>query len=198
MLELNPSTNDSAWLQSVVSLTDDYEARAVEQFMDRLIRLAQSKLPDRLNRRVDPEDIVQSVFSSFFHRNQNQQFDIGSSNDLWRLLAAMTYRKTMKAIEYHSRRRRDFTREADHAQRSGQAPAPIQSDDPTASAIVVMTELLEQILERMPEEHQQILRLRLEDHSIDEIAKQVCVSTRTVNRALQSARYVAMELVEQK
>lgn len=196
-ISLNQSSSrDSEWIQSVIAMADGYEVQAVEQFMDRMIRLAQSKLPARLNRRVDAEDIVQSVFMSFFHRNKTQKFDIGSSNDLWRLLAAMTYRKTMTAIEFHSRQRRDYARESENTKKSSHLPLKIKSDDPTASAIAVMVELLDQILEQLPNEHQRILQLRLEDYSIDEIADKAQVSTRTVNRALKSARQIALELVE--
>ncbi len=190
------SSSDSVWLESVVSLSDDAEADTVSRFMDRLIRLAQTRLPPRLNRRVDAEDIVQSVFSSFFHRHRNQQFDIGDSVDLWRLLAAMTYRKTLKAIQYHGRNRRDFTRESDSPADLPNA-SPALSDDPTASALLVMAELLDQILAQLPEEHQQILQLRLENYSIDEIADRAEVSTRTVNRALKSVRQIAAELAGQ-
>lgn len=194
---LKPSPDDSAWLKSVVSLTDGYEAQIVEQFTQRLIRLAQSRLPQRLIRRCDAEDIVQSVFHSFFQRNEDQQFDIHHSNDLWRLLAAMTYKKTMQAIEFHSRQRRDYGREQDAQQSTKNSAMQNPIDDPTASAIAMMAELLDKILVQLPVQHQEILRLRLLDHSIDEIAEQIRVSSRTVDRALKASRQIAERLMMQ-
>ena len=192
---LKPSPDDSAWLKRVVGLTDGYEAQVVEQFTQRLIRLAQSKLPQRLIRRCDAEDIVQSVFHSFFQRNEDQQFDIRHSNDLWRLLAAMTYKKTIQAIEFHSRQRRDYGREQEAQQSARNSAMQNPIDDPTASAIAMMAELLDKILIQLPSQHQEILRLRLLDYSIDEIADEVQVSSRTVDRALMASRQVAERLM---
>ncbi len=136
------SVNDSEWLQNVSGLSNDYEARVVEQFTERLIRLAKSKLPVRLVRRCDPEDIVQSVFHSFFQRNQDRRFDIQDANDLWRLLAAMTYKKSMQAIEYHSRKRRDYGRELHADNGISTAESQDAHDDASVSTIAMMAELL--------------------------------------------------------
>ncbi len=186
--------NESDWLRCVVAQTDGYEAEAVQRFTNRLIRLAQSRLPHRLNRRVDPEDIVQSVFNSFFQRNRNGQFEFKTSNDLWRLLAAMTYHKVMATVEFHGRQRRNFTREV--GAQASTDPLTLNEDRAAnVSAIAIMAELLEQILDQLPPVHQHILQLRLEDYSIAEIADRVEVSTRTVNRALKNARSVAERIV---
>ncbi len=58
-----------------------------------------------------------------------------------------------------------------------------------------MMELLEGILEQIPETHQRIVRLRLDGHSIDEIAATVGVTSRTVDRALSLVRKVASEMM---
>ncbi len=183
--------NESIWLESVVQLHDGYEVDAVARFTDRLLRLASSRLPNRLQQRVDPEDIVQSVFRSFFDRNSRGRFQFEQSPDVWRLLAAMTYRKVKKTIRHHGQQLRDVRREA-----STPSDFPTAQDDaPTASSWVVMMELLEGILEQIPETHQRIVRLRLDGHSIDEIAATVGVTSRTVDRALSLVRKVASEMM---
>ena len=55
-------TEESVWLDNIIHRRNGYEAAAVDEFADRLLRLARSRLPGRLQQRVDPEDIVQSVF----------------------------------------------------------------------------------------------------------------------------------------
>lgn len=133
---------------------------------------------------------------SFFRRNEQGKFKLESENDLWRLLAGMTFIKTNSAIEFHLRQRRAVSREVgSETNHNGSCPqAP--SNDATASAVAVMAELLEQILERLPPEHQQILVMRLENYTIEEIADRVSVSTRTVQRAIKAARSIAAKLLD--
>ena len=42
--------------------------------------------------KVDPEDVVQSAFRSFFTRQAAGQFDVASWDDLWGLLVVITVR----------------------------------------------------------------------------------------------------------
>lgn len=49
---------ETIWLERVIELRDGYEPDAVDRFTDRLVRLAGSRSPNRLQRRVDAEDIV--------------------------------------------------------------------------------------------------------------------------------------------
>ena len=53
-------------------------------------------------------------------------------------------------------------------------------------------------MSRIPEKHREILRLRMDEYSIDEISEAVGVSSRTVDRALALVREVATELLEEK
>lgn len=185
-------TQDSIWLERVTQQRDGYEVEAVQRFADRLIRLAQSRLPTRLQQRVDPEDIVQSVFRSFFTRNTDGCFEFHEIPDVWKLLSAITFRKVQKSIRYHQRQQRDIQREVPVSE-----SAPITGDDATASALVVMMDLLDCILERIPTKHREILQLRMENYSIDEIAERAGVSTRTVNRAIELVRQVATNIIEE-
>jgi RNA polymerase sigma-70 factor (ECF subfamily) len=185
--------DDENFLEHIVQLRDGYDVEAVERFSDRLIRLAKSRLPDRLQRRVDPEDIVQSVFRSFFARHESGKFEFDQAPDVWRLLAAITYHKVQHSIRRHHRQQRDFKREV---ALDGQIEK-MQDIAPTASSIVMMMEFLDQILNELPVSHREIVRLRMEGHSIAEIAKLRKVSTRTVLRALKLVRTVASEIDKQ-
>ena len=56
------------------------------RYANRLIGLARSRLSRKLARRVDPEDVVQSVYRSFFHDVRDGRYDLQRGGDLWRLL----------------------------------------------------------------------------------------------------------------
>lgn len=186
--------NESGWLRRVVDGQDGFETLAVSRFSERLLKLASAKMSPRLARRLDAEDIVQSVFESFFRRHRDQQFEFENVNDVWRLLAAMTYRKTVQAARHHTRQQRDINREKNEGPNHLLECEPPNSDVPTASAVVMMQELLDEILRRLPDTHHEMLMLRLEQYSIEEIAGRVQVSTRTVNRTLARVRQVAEDI----
>ena len=52
----------------------DAARRIVDRYIDRLLPLARRHLSQRLASRIDPEDIVQSVFRTFFSRLKEGQF----------------------------------------------------------------------------------------------------------------------------
>ncbi|MEZ6039739.1 MAG: sigma-70 family RNA polymerase sigma factor [Planctomycetaceae bacterium] len=185
-------TEESVWLENIIHRRDGYEATAVDEFADRLLRLARSRLPARIQQRVDPEDIVQSVFKSFFSRHEAGRFRFEQESDVWRLLAAITWKKVQRTIRHHHQQERDVQKEMFVADVSQQKAG----EDPTASSLLLMMELLDQILAQLPEKHREILRLRMEDYSIDEIAEKVGVSSRTVDRALAVVRKLASECIE--
>jgi hypothetical protein len=50
-------------------------APVFQRFAGRLIAPARSRLGDRLRAKVDPDDVVQSVYKSFFLRHANGELD---------------------------------------------------------------------------------------------------------------------------
>ena len=88
-----------------------FEQELVDRYTARLLALARRELPDRVRQRVDPEDLVQSVYRSFFQRLSEGRFSFADSGDLWRLLAAMTFQRVRKAVRFHQQQRRDVRRE---------------------------------------------------------------------------------------
>lgn len=189
---------DSIWLRGVVERQDGFELEAVDRFSERLLQFAQSRLPEPLKRRVDAEDVVQSVFRSFFARHQNGQFQFTDASDVWRLLAAMTWRKLMRTIRHHSQQQRDFHRETPGGSLASQGSIPGHDPEPSPSSVAMMMEFLAGIMEQLPEPHQKILELRLENHSIEEIAERMQISMRTVNRTLKTVREIAYEMADRE
>src|SRR5262245_9503345 len=72
----------------------DAAAREVfERFAGRLVALARGRFNRLLARKVDPEDLVQSAFKSFFVRHRAGKLDVGDWDGLWNLLTLITLRK---------------------------------------------------------------------------------------------------------
>src|SRR5689334_18910678 len=85
---------------------------AFERFTRRLIGLARNQLDARLHHKVDPEDVVQSAYKSFFLRYGEGALAAEGWDGLWGLLTVITLRKCADRVRYHRAECRDISREA--------------------------------------------------------------------------------------
>src|SRR5262245_39777272 len=92
---------------------EEAAAREVfERFAGRLVALSRGRFSHLLARKVDPEDVVQSAFKSFFVRHRAGKLDVGDCDGLWNVLTLITLRKCADRAEYFLADRRDASREA--------------------------------------------------------------------------------------
>ena len=56
-----------------------------DRYVNRLIRLAQTRLKRRYQSKLDPDDVVHSVFRTFYRRCDEGQLSIEDSGSLWAL-----------------------------------------------------------------------------------------------------------------
>jgi len=175
-----------------------FERALVDRFTARLLELARHRLPDRVRSRVDPEDLVQSVYRTFFQRLKDGRFSFVDSGDLWRLLAAMTFHRATKAVRFHQQQRGDVRRERPLAgsDNSPGGSAAIVEPQPGWDDLIALFDALGRLLDRLPEKYREIAVLQLEGHSVDEIARAVWRSRRTVFRALAELEALAARLLE--
>jgi RNA polymerase sigma-70 factor (ECF subfamily) len=169
----------------------DAETEVFQRYAARLIALARTRLDPRLKARVDPEDIVQSVFQSFFVRRDEGKFSFDDSGGLWAILVTMTIRKCHRKWEYHTALQRDVRREtAPPAAREGESTIAFEPPcpEPTLEEAAALSEMLEQLMARLDERGRQVLTLRLQGHTIPQISDQVGRSERTVHRLLDDIR----------
>ena len=73
----------------------------------RIRRLAEQQLGSGLGRRLDPEDIVQSVFRTFFRRTRCGQYDVPEGEELWKLLLIISLNKIRATARHHRSAKRD-------------------------------------------------------------------------------------------
>jgi RNA polymerase sigma factor (sigma-70 family) len=155
--------------------------RLFARYSERLLRLAEQQLSRELAGRLDGEDVVQSALRSFFRRDARGEFQIDSSAQLWRLLVKITLNKARAKARHHKAQVRDVSADipGDEA-----GLAQLSAHDPTPEEATAMIEEIETLLRGLPESHGQVLRMRLEGHSVAEIAANLGVSRQTVYRAL--------------
>ena len=184
-----------SWLDLLESGEPSHERDVVERYSVDLINLARQRLPNMIKGRVDPEDVVQSVYRSFFRRLRNGDFTFEESYDVWRLLVVMTYHKVKNVTKHHRRQKRDAVRDFSYQAASPDATPDLPGPSPQPDDLAVMMDYLQKLLDELPERHHQLVVLRLEGHSIGEIAEQLNVSRRTVLRVLGQVKHLAERMM---
>src|SRR5437868_4811811 len=103
---------------------DDEAARQLFEFYaEQLLQIARWRINARLASRFDAEDIVQSVFRSFFGRLRTGHFQLQDKDDVCKLLVRITLHKTLKQISFHTAEKRDHRQEA--TQKQDDSPQPL-------------------------------------------------------------------------
>jgi RNA polymerase sigma-70 factor (ECF subfamily) len=160
------------------------------RYADRLVTLARSKLPARLFRRVDAEDVVQSVYRSFFAGARDGQYDPRQGGDLWRLLVAITLHKLYQQVRRNTAGKRDVQREHGFAASTDldSLTDRVLAHEPSPIEAVALTDQLEMVMRRLEPQHRRILELRLQGYNLHEIAAQTRRCERTVRRVLDGIK----------
>jgi RNA polymerase sigma-70 factor (ECF subfamily) len=175
---------------------DAAAAEVFQRFARRLILLARSKLERALQPKVDPEDILQSVFRSFFGRHAAGQFDVSSWDSLWSLLTVITIRKCANKGQHFRRGRRNVQREVTAQPTADESLAALEglSREPTPDEAAELTDTVEQVMRRLDEREREILALSLQGMNVRDISGQIGYAERTVRRSLEHIKKLLQEL----
>src|SRR5580692_9156029 len=87
--------------------SEDAATQIYLRYAERLRALARSRCSPTLASRVDADDIVQSVFRSFFQAAQLGSLQITTGEDLWRILLGIALNKIRNEHSFHHAAKRD-------------------------------------------------------------------------------------------
>jgi RNA polymerase sigma factor (sigma-70 family) len=160
------------------------------RYAARLIALARSRLSDKLAGRVDPEDIVQSAYRSFFADTRDGHYDLEADGDLWQLLVTITLHKLNDQVKRSTAEKRAVARQQNYGSEDSLIglQARIRADAPSPIEAVALVEQVEQLMARLPAAHRPILERRLQGYTLDEIADEMNCCQRTVIRVLEQIK----------
>jgi len=170
---------------------DQDAAREVfQRFVRKLVALAASQFDAVLRRKVDPEEVVQSAYKSFFLRYGAGKLEVRDWGSLWGLLTMITLRKCFDRAEYHRAQRRDVRREAAaHPGATGTEPWwEAIAREPTPDEAAVLAETVEQLLRGLAEDDRPILEMSLQGYTTQEISEQLGRPERSVRRLRERLR----------
>ena len=149
------------------------------RYAERLVQLAKKQSSEQLAARVDAEDIVQSVFRTFFRRASEGHYQLPHGDELWKLFLVISLNKIRKKSQYHHAMKRDVSR-----------TQSIQdfhsSSDKSPEEVLRIT--VDELVSMLPIEHQGVVRDRIHGYEIQEISVRNRLTRRTTERVLQNFR----------
>ena len=182
--------NGKSWAHQLANGDPEVAAEFWEQYGERLRRLADRYLSSRLQRRVGPDDIVQSACRTFLRRAQQGDFQRSDSESLWRLMCAITVAKARQKARFHHRQKRalDAEQYLDGGSDSERGAREMASREPEPDEAAGFADQLQRLLSEMEEEQQQLVQLKLQNYTNLEIADSLGCSERTVRRILKGVK----------
>jgi RNA polymerase sigma-70 factor (ECF subfamily) len=177
--------SDRSLLRRLQSGQGDASTELYLRYAERLLALASAQRSPDLARVVDAEDIVQSVFRTFFRRASLGHYSVPDGEEIWKLLLVIALNKVRATGAFHRAAKRDVRRTS-----AGQTYDRMVESHPTQDgvALAFLGMVIKELLESLPEAHRRMIELRIEGHEVGDIAVAVQRSKRSVERVLQDFR----------
>ncbi|MBV8231284.1 MAG: sigma-70 family RNA polymerase sigma factor [Planctomycetaceae bacterium] len=180
--------SDPQSFQALIDRVRTGDVQAAEELVRRyeptIRRVARVRLVDpRLRRQLDTMDICQSVLGSFFVRAALGEYDLGSPDQLLRLLAAMTRNKLANQKRHQRAARRDYRR----VEPGGLEAGEVAGRDGPPSRQVAARELLQEAHRRFTPAERRLLDLRDQGREWSTIAAELGGSPEALRKKLARA-----------
>jgi RNA polymerase sigma-70 factor (ECF subfamily) len=187
--------SDHALLEKSREGDQDAATELYFRYAERLNRLVERQCSTELARREGVQDIVQSVFGSFFRGLVQGFYDVPDGDELWRLLLIIALHKIRSKAAYHHAAKRDAHRTINGSAAGSSLESQANSNDTHAAHLELV---LIEILERLPARSRTIVELRINGCDVAEVARYTGRSKRSVERILQETRLTLGQLLAQE
>jgi RNA polymerase sigma factor (sigma-70 family) len=193
------------WIGDLKSGGDGAAQHLWERYFQRLVRLAKNKLHNGRHRRTDEdeEDAALSAFDSFCRGAGRGRFPrLTDRNDLWRLLVVLTVRKAIDQINRQGAAKRGGERKVGEFRPLDGGDDDVGSDpldrllgsEPTPEFAAMVAEERRRLRDALGDASLcQVLDLRLEGYTREEIAVEMGCAVATVKRRLDTIRQIWLE-----
>jgi DNA-directed RNA polymerase specialized sigma24 family protein len=175
----------------------DEAARIIwERFAARLQVLVRRHLDNRIRRREDEHDVLQSVYASFCLGQLEGKATPSSREELWKLLVRITMCKVVNTAHRHRAARRDVRRERSDTQNPHASGSVfprwmlehVDRAQPCAEEKVVVLEEIERLLHGLSDDLRSIVLWKLQGFTNAEIAATIGRTVRSVELKMQLIR----------
>jgi RNA polymerase sigma factor (sigma-70 family) len=168
----------------------DAAERLFRQYVGRLVALARSRLSEKMASRIDPEDVVQSAYRSFFAHARDGEYDVRRGGDLWQLLLSITLHKLHDQVKHHSAQKRAVANDVHFSSEDSlQNLQPhLAAQEPSPVEALALVDEVQSVMRGLLPVHRRILELRLQGHNVSEIAAETGRCPHTVRRVLEQVK----------
>ena len=185
--------SDESLLRRFRSGEEDAATAIYLRYAKRLQALAAKQTGADLSPRFDPEDVVQSVFRSFFRRAAAGYYEVPPGEELWRLLLVLSLHKVRDLAVHHRAQKRDVGKtwpveDADGFRKNQNL------DDQLAYESLRL--VVDGLIHDLPASNREIIELRIDGFEIGDIATKTNRAKRTVERTLQQFRQRLRQLID--
>lgn len=189
---MSKSTNVSHWIYLVKSGDSAAATRIWQHYFDRLVRSVRARMCGQNRAVSDEEDIVLSVFDSFYTAAENGRFpNLSDRDDLWKLLLRMAARKVVDKRRHDLRQRRGGKIRLHSLDQTGDDENVIEAigDEPSPEMVLMMQDSVEQLFSHLGVGQLRDLAVaKLEGYTNAELAQRIGCSERTIERRLNLIR----------
>lgn len=189
---MSQSTNISRWIEQVKAGDSAAANQLWQRYYDRLVGSVRARVLGQNRAVSDEEDIVVSVFDSFYHAAERGRFpDLADRDDLWRLLLRISARKVVDKRRHDQRQRRGGNITLHSLDAAGDDQSVIQAvgKEPSPDMVLIMEESMQQLFSLLGVgQLADLAGAKLEGYSNAELAERFDCSERTIERRLHLIR----------
>lgn len=187
--EMVQELSDKSLLQLFRTGSEDAAAELYGRYAERLDFLASRGLGHDMRSLVGSDDVVQSIFRTFFRRAAEGEYEVPDGSELWSLLVTITLNK-IRALGVHYRRQKRSVSRTLHLEAE---IGEVAGGDDLACHVLQM--VIDELVGTLPESHRRIIQLQIEGWDVGGIAAETQRSRRTVERVLQQFRIQLKEMI---
>lgn len=197
MDEAQQTRSISQWIDGLKRGEDQAAHRLYQLYFHRLVALARTRMADRSRRVADEQDVAASALQSLFVGMEQGRFEqLNHREDLWKLLVTITLRKTV----IHHRKWAADKRGGGQVRGESIFISPGGEEQPVGFDQFSGGDPTPDVLNRIEEEHghlmdllqdpvlKQIAGLKFQGYTNQEIAGQLKLTERSIERKLQRIR----------
>jgi RNA polymerase sigma-70 factor (ECF subfamily) len=158
----------------------DAAAALYARYAQKVQAVAKARTSPALAPRLDADDVVQSVFRTFFRRASEGQYEAPDGAELWNLLHVISLNKIRSLATHHRAAKRNVA--------ATTALDDSHSTNGDEASLLVLKMIIDETLDSLPADQKRMVQLRIEGHTVADIAVATERSKRSVERLLQDFR----------
>jgi DNA-directed RNA polymerase specialized sigma24 family protein len=196
--EFMPDESVTTWIQQVQSKDPVAAQHLWKRYVHRLVQLARARL-GRMRRVSDEEDVVVIAFEKFLRAAKDGLFpNLSDRNDLWRVLVLLTEQAAVDVIRHQLADKRGGGTVQGESAIANAKHDPSQfgingvpGREPTPEFALAAAERYRELLTALTtDELRNIAMAKMDGYSNNEIAKQLDLSPRSIERKLNLIRKI--------